>query len=93
MFPSIEDYQPDRYPLHDSRCLSEHPLNDTDKKQLSLLQEKVRYSAVEFADRIGFGDDAARNRMNRLDDDGIMTGKFGVHSTEARVRPVLALLI
>jgi DNA-binding Lrp family transcriptional regulator len=49
-------------------------LDDIDRRLLTLLQENARYSAVELADRIDVSDNTVHNRLERLEDAGIISG-------------------
>ena len=52
----------------------EYELDDVDRQLLDLLQEKARYSAVELAEEIGVSDNTIHNRMERLEEAGVITG-------------------
>jgi DNA-binding Lrp family transcriptional regulator len=49
-------------------------LDETDRKLLSFLQKDARYAATELAERLGVSDNTVHNRMNRLEEDGVITG-------------------
>jgi DNA-binding Lrp family transcriptional regulator len=51
-----------------------YELDDVDKRLLTLLQEDARYTALELAERIGVSDNTIHNRMDRLEEAGIITG-------------------
>lgn len=50
------------------------PLDDTDRKLLTYLQQNARYTAVELADRIGVSDNTVHNRLDRLEEAGVISG-------------------
>lgn len=49
-------------------------LDEVDRELLSLLQENSRYTATELAERIGVSDNTIHNRMDRLEEAGVITG-------------------
>ena len=51
-----------------------YQIDETDRQLLRLLQENARYTAIELAERIGVSDNTIHNRMDRLEDAGIITG-------------------
>jgi DNA-binding Lrp family transcriptional regulator len=51
-----------------------YELDDVDKHLLRLLQENARYTALELAERIGVSDNTIHNRMDQLEEAGIITG-------------------
>lgn len=51
-----------------------YELDDVDKHLLRLLQENARYTALELAERIGVSDNTIHNRMDRLEEAGVITG-------------------
>ncbi|MCU4972587.1 AsnC family transcriptional regulator [Halobacteria archaeon AArc-m2/3/4] len=51
-----------------------YDIDDVDAQLLSLLQKNARYTATELADRIGVSDNTIHNRMQRLEDEGVITG-------------------
>lgn len=54
--------------------VSTYELDATDRKLLSLLQENARYTATELAAELGVSDNTVHNRMERLEDAGVVTG-------------------
>lgn len=54
--------------------MTAHRLDDTDKQLLNLLQDDARYTALELAEKIGVSDNTIHNRMERLEEAGIITG-------------------
>lgn len=64
----------------DNRCRSQnssvstYQLDDVDRKLLDLLQENARYRAIELAEEIGVSDNTIHNRMERLEEAGVITG-------------------
>lgn len=48
-------------------------LDEVDAALLKLLQEHSRYPATELADRVGVSDNTVHNRLERLEDAGIIT--------------------
>lgn len=54
--------------------MTEYELDDVDAQLLSLLQENSRYPATELADRLGVSDNTVHNRIDRLEDAGVITG-------------------
>jgi len=51
-----------------------YELDETDRRLLGLLQENARYTATELAERIGVSDNTIHNRMDRLEEAGVVTG-------------------
>lgn len=51
-----------------------YQLDDIDRQLLSLLQANARYTAIELAEEIGVSDNTIHNRMQRLEEAGIITG-------------------
>lgn len=49
-------------------------LDETDRRLLGLLQENARYSATELAERVGVSDSTVHNRIERLEEAGVITG-------------------
>jgi len=49
-------------------------LDDVDKQLLNRLQENARYTATELADAVGVSDNTVHNRMDRLEDAGVIKG-------------------
>lgn len=54
--------------------MAEYVLDDVDKQLLYYLQQDARYTAIEIADRIGVSDNTIHNRMEKLEEAGIITG-------------------
>lgn len=54
--------------------MTAHRLDDTDKQLLNLLQDNARYTALELAEKIGVSDNTIHNRMERLEEAGVITG-------------------
>jgi DNA-binding Lrp family transcriptional regulator len=54
--------------------VTEYTLDDVDKQLLNLLQENARSKAIELAEKIGVSDNTIHNRMEQLEDAGIITG-------------------
>ncbi|MFC4542408.1 Lrp/AsnC family transcriptional regulator [Halosolutus amylolyticus] len=54
--------------------MTEYNLDDVDKQLLKLLQENARSKAIELAEEIGVSDNTIHNRMERLENAGIITG-------------------
>jgi DNA-binding Lrp family transcriptional regulator len=54
--------------------MSEYELDDVDKELLELLQESSRYPATELAERVGVSDNTVHNRIQRLEEAGVVTG-------------------
>ena len=51
-----------------------YQLDEVDKQLLNLLQENARYKAIELAEEIGVSDNTIHNRMERLEEENIITG-------------------
>ncbi|SEP99832.1 Lrp/AsnC family transcriptional regulator [Natrinema salaciae] len=51
-----------------------YQLDDVDRQLLDLLQENARYKAIELAEEIGVSDNTVHNRMDRLEEAGVITG-------------------
>lgn len=49
-------------------------LDDVDVALLTLLQADARQPAIDLADRVGVSDNTVHNRIQRLLDDGVITG-------------------
>ena len=49
-------------------------LDDVDKQLLNLLQENARSKVIELAEEIGVSDNTIHNRMDRLEEEGVITG-------------------
>ncbi|QLD89458.1 Lrp/AsnC family transcriptional regulator [Natronomonas salina] len=54
--------------------MSTYELDDVDRQLLNLLQRDARYSAIELAEQIGVSDNTVHNRMDRLQEAGVLTG-------------------
>lgn len=54
--------------------MAAYQLDEVDKQLLGLLQENARYTALELADEVGVSDNTVHNRIERLEDEGIITG-------------------
>lgn len=54
--------------------VTEKVLDDVDRRIVALLQENARYPAVEIADRVGVSDNTVHNRIDRLEDAGVLDG-------------------
>jgi len=51
-----------------------YELDDVDRQLLNYLQEDARYTAIELAERVGVSDNTIHNRMERLEEAGVITG-------------------
>ena len=51
-----------------------YTLDDVDKQILNALQENARYTAIELAEAVGVSDNTIHNRIDRLEEAGIVTG-------------------
>lgn len=72
-----DDHDEYRYPLFDSGSVPDvdrYQLDDVDKRLLNLLQENARYTAIDLAERIGVSDNTVHNRMQGLEEAGVITG-------------------
>ncbi|WP_207586735.1 Lrp/AsnC family transcriptional regulator [Halomontanus rarus] len=54
--------------------MTNYQLDDVDRQLLNLLQEDARYKAIELAEEVGVSDNTVHNRMERLEDEGVITG-------------------
>lgn len=54
--------------------MSEYTPDDIDRQLLGLLEEDARYTAIELAEEVGVSDNTVHNRMERLEEAGIITG-------------------
>lgn len=54
--------------------MGDYEIDDVDVQLLDLLQENARYTAIELAERIGVSDNTIHNRMERLAEEGVITG-------------------
>lgn len=50
------------------------PLDEVDTQLLTLLQEDARYTATNLADEIDVSDNTVHNRMNDLEEAGVIEG-------------------
>lgn len=57
-----------------SSTVTAYQLDDVDEQLLNLLQENARYTAIELAEEIGVSDNTVHNRMDRLEETGVITG-------------------
>lgn len=54
--------------------MTNYDLDDVDRRLLDLLQENARYPATELAERLAVSDNTVHNRMERLEEAGVITG-------------------
>jgi DNA-binding Lrp family transcriptional regulator len=54
--------------------VSDYELDSVDRQLLRLLQENARYTAIELAERVGVSDNTVHNRMERLEEAGVVRG-------------------
>lgn len=54
--------------------MTEYQLDEVDKQLLDLLQGNARSKAIELAEEIGVSDNTVHNRIERLEEAGIITG-------------------
>lgn len=54
--------------------MAEYTLDDVDRQLLGLLEEDARYAAIDLADEVGVSDNTVHNRMQRLEEAGIIQG-------------------
>ena len=54
--------------------MAEYELDDVDRRLLALLQENSRYTGIQLADEVGVSDNTIHNRMQRLEEAGVITG-------------------
>lgn len=54
--------------------MAAYDLDDVDRQLLDLLQEDARYAAIELAETVGVSDNTIHNRMERLEEAGVITG-------------------
>lgn len=54
--------------------MTAYQLDDVDRRLLNLLQENARYTAIELAEKVDVSDNTIHNRMQRLEDAGVITG-------------------
>lgn len=54
--------------------VSDLVIDETDRAILHLLQEDARYTITSIADAVGVSGNTVRNRIERLEEDGIITG-------------------
>lgn len=54
--------------------MTAYELDDVDRRLLNLLQQDARYTAIELAEEVGVSDNTIHNRMDRLEEAGVITG-------------------
>ncbi|MFC7214666.1 Lrp/AsnC family transcriptional regulator [Saliphagus sp. GCM10025334] len=54
--------------------MTEYELDDVDRRLLNLLQENARSKAIDLAEELGVSDNTVHNRMERLEEAGVITG-------------------
>lgn len=54
--------------------MATYELDDVDRQLLTLLQSDARLTAIELGERVGVSDNTVHNRMERLEEEGILTG-------------------
>lgn len=54
--------------------MATYQIDDVDRQILKLLQENARYTAIELGEQIGVSDNTIHNRMERLEEEGVITG-------------------
>ena len=54
--------------------MADYELDSIDRQLLNLLQTDARYTAIELAEELGVSDNTVHNRMDRLEEAGIITG-------------------
>lgn len=54
--------------------MADYEVDDVDRQLLGLLQENARHTAIEIAERIGVSDNTVHNRIERLEEAGVITG-------------------
>lgn len=54
--------------------MAAYDLDDVDRQLLNLLQENSRYTGIQLAEQTGVSDNTVHNRMQRLEDAGVITG-------------------
>ena len=54
--------------------MASYRIDNVDKRLLRQLQENARHTAIELAEKIGVSDNTVHNRMERLEEAGIITG-------------------
>jgi len=65
-----------------------HPLDDTDKRLLDILQRNNRLSADELGDQIGISRSSVQRRMKRFREERIIEADISVLSAKAVGRPM-----
>lgn len=65
-------------------------LDDIDRRILGVLLEDGRATWQDLADRVGLGPSATRDRVRRLERDGVITGYRAEIAQEASGRPLEA---
>lgn len=54
--------------------MTAHELDDVDRQLLNLLQENARYTAIQLAEEVGVSDNTVHNRIERLEEAGVVVG-------------------
>jgi DNA-binding Lrp family transcriptional regulator len=54
--------------------MADYELDSIDRQLLNRLQADARYTAIELAEELGVSDNTVHNRMDRLEEAGIITG-------------------
>lgn len=54
--------------------MAAYELDDVDRQLLNLLQENSRYTGIQLAEQTGVSDNTVHNRMQRLEEAGVITG-------------------
>ena len=67
-------------------------LDDIDRKMIDILRSDGRRTAPQLAADIGIGRATAYNRLDRLIDDGVITG-FSAHVDHATTGKTVAALV
>ncbi|MEM4781209.1 MAG: winged helix-turn-helix transcriptional regulator, partial [Halalkalicoccus sp.] len=74
---NADNYDEYRHPLLSNGPVLDvdrYQIDDVDKRLLNLLQENARYTAIDLAERIGVSDNTIHNRMQGLEEAGVITG-------------------
>lgn len=66
--------EPPNHPRWNPRRVTRENLDDVDRQIVALLQENARYTATEIGDVIGVSDTTVINRMNGLEEAGVIRG-------------------
>lgn len=74
LIPSDTNFRWDKGCVSQRSLVATYQLDEVDRKLLDLLQENARYRAIELADEIGVSDNTIHNRMERLEEAGVITG-------------------